>query len=124
MIPFPLLPHVLFLFRRQGTQRFVLFPRRLPLGRGQLKPGAHLLPDALLLFRTHARVALRDPPPLGLALSVELVPFGRERGEELLLGGREAIPGRRPNADRLRKGATGDPGRKRKGRCENVRYSS
>jgi hypothetical protein len=46
-----------------------------------------LLLDALLLLPGHRGISLGDAAPLGLALGIELVPIGRDRGEELFSAG-------------------------------------
>lgn len=79
LVLLPLLADVAFLLGRELPQRLVLLAGGVPLLRGQLCPRLHLLLHPLLFFRRHARVALRDPAPLLLALGIKLVPFAGER---------------------------------------------
>jgi hypothetical protein len=103
--------HFLLLFRRQAPERLVLLTRDLALVRRKRCPRAHLLLDPLLLVRRHPRIPLRDAAPLQLALGIELVPVGRERRENLLLGGRQFGPRRGARANRLGRNARGRSGR-------------
>jgi hypothetical protein len=90
-----------------------LLARCLSLGRRQLGPSAHLLPDALLLLGRHLRVTLRDTPPFLLARGVKLLPIGREWGKNLPFGSREGVPRRRPDPNRLGERIPGNENRER-----------
>ena len=93
LVLLPFLPHFLLLLRRQLLQRLVLLARRLPAVAGESCAHAPICcSDALLLVGRHLRIALRDPAPLLLALRVQLVPVGGERGEHLLFGSGRARP--------------------------------
>src|SRR5207253_8153748 len=94
LILLPLLPHLLLLLGRQRLERFVLLARDRALLRGQLRPRAHLLLNALLLIGLHRGITLRDAAPLLFARAVQLVPIGCERREDLLFIRRQLAPGR------------------------------
>src|SRR5436190_12538660 len=89
----PVLLELLTLLGRQLAHALVALARDAALLGRQLGPALHALPHALLLLGLHARVAIGDANPVRLARTVELVPVGFQRVEDLLLARGELGPG-------------------------------
>ena len=64
---------------------------RVALGRCHCAQERILVLEALLLLSSHRRIALGHAAPFELALGVQLVPLGRERGQHLFLLGIESF---------------------------------
>ncbi len=95
LVAAPFVLYLTALFRRQLFQPLVVFPGKLPLGGRQLAPLYEPGLEAFLLLGGHLGVAIGDPRQSFALERWHLVPFLREGGQHLSLGGREFVPGRR-----------------------------
>lgn len=108
--------------------------RLAPLLGSELGPLLHAILHASLRGRTHLRIPLGDAAPLALALGFDLVPFRRERREDIALLLRELGPrgillvlrlggqsGRRRQRERQRGGALRGEAQRDAQRGERIR---
>ena len=92
LIGSPLSGDLSALFGRKTLELLIALACGTALFGGQLRPVDHALFQALARRRLHLGITLCDGHPFLAALRVQLVPLAGERGEDLLLFGRELGP--------------------------------